>query len=297
MQLPSLESLRCFVEAARLLRFREAARAVALTPAAFGARIKQLEEEVGAPLFMRTTRVVTLTEAGLALLPEATACLEAAHRAMRAARGETGPRPIELVLGTRHELGMSWVLPQLLPLSKSLPWLSLHLYFGSGPDLLLRVRTAEIDCAITSSRFADPRISAVPIHREDYALVASKKLLRRRPLSKSEHAKHHTLLDTSPDLPLFSYFRDAAGATSLRFDRVVRLGGIGAIHARVLEQAGVAVLPVYLIARDLKQGKLVRLFPRVKLVPDHFRMVFRTQDPRRAFFEKLASEMARVPLR
>jgi LysR family glycine cleavage system transcriptional activator len=296
MQLPSLDSLRCFVEAARLLRFREAARAVALTPAAFGARIKQLEEQVGTPLFTRTTRVVTLTEAGLALLPHATAALVSADRAMRSARGETKPQPIELVLGTRHELGMSWVLPQLLPLSKTLPWLSLHLYFGSGPDLLSRVRTAEIDCAITSSRFADPRLSAIPIHPENYAFVASKKLLARLPFSKPEHAKQHTLLDTSPDLPLFGYFRDASAA-KLRFEHIVRLGGIEAIRSRVIEQAGVAVLPVYLIQRDLKQGKLVRLFPRVKLQPDHFRMVFRTQDPRKAVFEKLAAQMARVPLR
>ena len=92
------------------------------------------------PLFARTTRVVTLTAAGLALLPEATACLEAADRAVRAARGETRPQEIEVVLGTRHELGLSWVLPQLRALTAALPWLQLHLYFGSGPDLLLRVR-------------------------------------------------------------------------------------------------------------------------------------------------------------
>jgi len=53
--LPSLESLRCFVEAARLLNFRKAARAVALTPAAFGARIRQL----GAPLDFRLAYLPT----------------------------------------------------------------------------------------------------------------------------------------------------------------------------------------------------------------------------------------------
>ncbi len=295
--LPSIESLRCFLEAARLLRFREAARAVALTPAAFGSRIRQLEQEIGAPLFRRTTRVVTLTEAGLALLPEAKACVEAADRAVRAARGETGPQHLEIVLGTRHELGLSWVLPQLQPLSISLPWLQLNLYFGSGPDLLLRVRTAEIDCAITSTRFSDPRLDSVPVHREDYVFVGAKRLLRRLPLSRAEHADRHTLLDASADLPLFSYLRDADGARQLRFSTIVRLGSIAAIHARVCEGAGVAVLPLYLVEDDLRRGKLVRLLPRVKLANDYFRMVFRAQDPRRTVFVRLSEEMAKVPLR
>jgi len=69
--LPSIESLRCFTAAAKLLNFRAAARSVALTPAAFGQRIKQLEEQLGTSLFHRTTRSVRLTESGLALLPAA----------------------------------------------------------------------------------------------------------------------------------------------------------------------------------------------------------------------------------
>lgn len=280
-----------------MLRFREAARAVGLTPAAFGSRIRQLEGEVGAPLFTRTTRVVTLTAAGLALLPEATACLEAADRAVRAARGETRPQEIEVVLGTRHELGLSWVLPQLRTLSTALPWLQLHLYFGSGPDLLLRVRTAEIDCAITSSRFSDPRLDAVPVHREDYVFVAARTLAKRQPLSKAEHAERHTLLDASADLPLFGYLRDADAARGMRFARVVRLGSIAAIRRRVLEGGGVAVLPLYLVRDDLARRRLVRLMPKAEPATDYFRMVFRASDARRSVFVRLAEEMAKMPLR
>src|SRR4029079_1882474 len=52
---PSLQSLRCFVEAARLLNFRAAARAVALTPAALGQRIAQLEGQIGRAAVPRHT--------------------------------------------------------------------------------------------------------------------------------------------------------------------------------------------------------------------------------------------------
>jgi hypothetical protein len=82
---PSFESLRCFVEAARLLNFRAAARAVALTPAALGQRIAQLEAQIGQTLFHRTTRRVTLSEAGLAP-PPTPACAPGAARPDRRRR-------------------------------------------------------------------------------------------------------------------------------------------------------------------------------------------------------------------
>src|SRR3954469_19564280 len=209
--LPSLDSLQCFERAARLLNFRKAARAVGLTPAAFGQRIQKLEEQLGAKLFVRTTRSVHLTDAGTALVEPATRCLHVAEETMRAARGDKAPAPMDLMLGTRHELGLSWILPQFDRLEKVRPWLQLHLYFGSGPDLLLRVRTMEVDCAVTSSRFTDPKLDSFRLHREDYAFVGARALLSPRPLARDEHAGAHTLLDASAELPLFRYFRDAPG--------------------------------------------------------------------------------------
>ncbi|HEY1954816.1 MAG TPA: LysR family transcriptional regulator [Polyangiaceae bacterium] len=297
MILPSIESLRCFVEAARLLNFRKAARKVALTPAAFGARIRQLEEQLGAPLFARTTRVVTLTERGLALLPYARHCLESAEDCVRAARGEKGPPTVEIVLGTRHELGLSWVLPQLSALGEKLPHVELHLYFGSGPDLLIRVRTAEVDCAITSTRLSDTKLDAIPLHEERYAFVGAPKLLSEKPFTRPEHAARHTLLDASTELPLFSYFRDAQKGKAYEFARVVRLGAIGAIRERAIAGAGVAVLPEYLIAADRAKKRLVRILPSVKPLADFFRLVFRVDDPRRGLFEAIGRHLAAAPLR
>lgn len=296
--LPSIESLRCFVAAARLLNFRAAARSVALSPAALGQRIQQLEDELGAPLFRRTTRSVSLTEAGLALLPAAERCLDAARECGRAARGETGPPPMEITLGTRQELGLSWIVPQLDRLSAVLPSLDVHLYFGSGPDLLLRVRTMEIDCAVTSSRFTDPKLEALRLHREDYVFVGTPALLREKPLTREAHAAEHTLLDASADLPLFRYFRDAAGGgDKLSFQRIVRLGSIEAIRRRALDGAGVAVLPRYLVEPDLAARALKQIFPAVELLHDWFRLVFRADDPRRPVYEKLAERMVEEPLR
>jgi LysR family transcriptional regulator, glycine cleavage system transcriptional activator len=298
MALPSIESLRCFDAAARLLRFRAAAKAVALTPAALGHRIRQLEDDLGVKLFERTTRTVRLTAAGLAVLPYARACLEAAASCGRAAKGEIGPAPIEILMGTRHELGISWLTPSLRAIERQHPGLSLHLYFGSGPDIMLRVRTLEIDCAVTSNRLADQSLEAIPLHEEHYVFVASPKLLRKTPLRRAEDARLHTLIDASPELPLFGYWRDAAGGGDrLAFGSVMRLGTIAAIRELVLAGEGVAVLPLYLVREDLRRRSLVRVFPKVTPINDWFRLIYRRDDPRSSVYQALANTLLAIPLR
>lgn len=296
-ELPSLDSLRCFVAAAASLNFRAASRVVALTPAALGQRIRAMEAQLGAPLFTRTTRSVALTRAGMELLPRARAALDAVADCVRAARGGLAPAPQEIVLGTRYELGLSWIVPQLDALSTALPAVTLHLYFGDGEDLLLRLRMREIDCAVTSTRIADPRLAAAQLHREDYAFVGATALLRERPFTRPSHASQHTLLDAAADLPLFRYWRDApGGGDRLRFAGVRRIGTIAAIEALVRQGRGVAVLPRYLVAPALRRGALRVILPSVKPVSDAFRLVFREGDPREALFEALAAAMRLSPL-
>src|SRR5215471_17832 len=295
--LPSLESLQCFESAARYLNFRKGARAMGLTPAAFGQRIQKLEEQLGVKLFVRTTRTVHLTEAGTTLRDPVERCLRMAEETMRAARGERTPPRTEITLGTRPELGMSWILPQIDRLEKALPWLQLHLYFGSGPDLSLRVRTLDVDCAVTSIRLSDPQLDSLRLHREDFVFCAATTLLARQPFKRFEDAEHQALLDVYPDLPLFRYWREATEhGDRLRFGRIVRLGTVEAIRLRLLGEAGVAVLPEFIVRKDLKAGAVRRIFPSIKPLHDYFRLVFRTDDPRRWLFEDLARSLVKMPL-
>ncbi len=296
--LPSVDSLRCFCAAAKFLNFRAASRAVALTPAAFGQRIKQLEEQLGAQLFVRTTRSVRLSTAGLALLPTAQRALEGLEECARAVSADGSLPPMDVVIGTRHELGLSWLLPQIDRLKERFPSIDFHLYFGSGPDLVGRVQMLQLDCAITSTRlFGDPKLDSINLHREDYVFVGAPSLLDRSPLAKPEDAKKHTLVEVSADLALFRYWRDAPKGMPLSFAKHVQFGTIEAIRQRVLAGAGVAVLPRYLVQPDLDARRLRILFPKVVALHDHFRLVIRSDDPRRSVFEALAQELSAEPLR
>src|SRR5262245_17877870 len=113
-----LDSFRCFEAAAATLSFRAAAARVHLSPAAFSDRIRRLEEDLGVTVLRRTTRQVALTEEGQRLLPLVREALRNADRVREAAREKGRPAPFELVIGTRYELGISWLCPALGPLSR-----------------------------------------------------------------------------------------------------------------------------------------------------------------------------------
>jgi DNA-binding transcriptional LysR family regulator len=71
----NLHQLRCFVAAAEELHFGKAAHRLAMLPAALGRYIRQLEEDLGTRLLVRTTRNVTLTADGATLLEDARSLL------------------------------------------------------------------------------------------------------------------------------------------------------------------------------------------------------------------------------
>lgn len=295
--LPDLESLRCFDAAATHLSFRVGARAVGLSPAAFGDRIKRLEDQLDAPLFARTTRRVELTPAGHHLLPQARLVLAEAARCARVVH-ERGAVPYELTIGTRFELGLSWLTPALEPLRAAHPERTLHLVFGDSDDLLARARDGLLDAVVTSARLTGGGVAYEALHDEDYAFVASAKLVSRKPLARSTDATHHTLLDITADLPLFRYFLDAGERREpWTFQRIEHLGTIGAIRLRVLQGAGVAVLPLYFVKADLQARRLVRVLPKLRLQRDAFRLVWRAGHPRKNELAELATDLRRLPLR
>jgi DNA-binding transcriptional LysR family regulator len=297
--LPDLDSLRCFERAATLPSFRAAAEAVHLSPTAFSERIRALEERLETRLFERTTRRVRLTAAGARLLPQARRVLEEARRCAEVASGESAATvPFALTLGTRFELGMSWLVPSLRALERARPERTIHLDFGDSPDLVARARRGAVDALITSAPLSGSGLAWVALHEEEYVFVGSAQLLAARPIRSPKDAAEHDLIDADLGLALFRYFRDACPAgESWSFRRVVHLGAIDAIRYRVLEGAGVAVLPRYHVALDLERRRLTRIRREIELRRDHFRLVWAERHPLEAELRRLAVELLAIPLR
>ncbi|MEJ7730581.1 MAG: LysR substrate-binding domain-containing protein [Polyangiaceae bacterium] len=294
MQLPDIDSLRCFVAAARHRSFRSAAREV-VSPAAFSDRIKRLEELLGERLFVRNTRSCRLSKARRAL-PHAKLAIEAAQRCL-VASADAAP-PYDLVLGTRYELGLSWILPSLQALEGAHPERRLHLYFGDTDANLAALDRGLVDAIITSARLSQAGLEASSLHQESYALVAAPGLLARLPLRGHKDAARHTLLDAHADLPLFRYFLDARPAREVwRFAAVRRLGTIAGVAALARQGQGIAVLPRYFIRADLEKARLVEPLPKARLLADFFRLVWRSGHPRSDDLVELAQELEKIPLR
>jgi DNA-binding transcriptional LysR family regulator len=290
--LPSPESLRCFVAAAQQLNFRRAAAEVALTPAALSQRIRQLEELLDCRLFERSPRHVALTPAGAALLERARPALSALASCFDVTTA--APERIRFSLGTRFELGMSWLVPALDELRTTQPSWHIDLVFGSGPEILERLAQARVDAIVTSAPVADVDWEAEVLHPESYVLVGAPDLLARRPLQRPEDAAAHTVLDVDGDLPLARYL--VSVCPSLRFADLWRCGTGAAVHALASSGRGVAVLPRYMVRADLEAGRLVELLPEFEPLSDTFRLLYRRSSSLHAVLGQLAEILRARPL-
>lgn len=83
----------------------------------------------------------------------------------------------------------------------------------------------------------------------------------------------------------------------MQFNEVLRMGTIAAIRQLVLRGDGVAVLPLYYVNDDLKEGRLKKIMSSVKPLSDYFRLIFRADDPRRSVYESISKTLMQHPLK
>ncbi len=270
---------------------------MALSPAAFSERIRRLEDELSVRLLERGGRSVRLTPAGERLLPHARRLIREAQACHAIAGSEMTP-PYALTIGTRFELGLSWLVPALDGLREADPARDIHLIFGSTEDLLIALESGRVDGVVGSMRLTRTAREYTLLHEETYSLVASPALLAATPLRGPQDAESHTLIDASRDLPLFRYWLDAQPPEqSWRFARHSIMSTIAAIRARVLAGAGVAVLPTYFIGPDLEAGRLVSPSLGQPARSDWFRLVWRSEHPHPERLQALGDALRALPLR
>lgn len=291
--LPSLDNLRCFLAGTEHLNFRRASRQVALTPAAFGQRIRQLEEQLDVQLFERTTRSVRVTAAGEALIPAAREAIRAAERCASAVF-EVEERPLRLTVGTRFELGMSWIVPMVVELESLRPLWTIELYFGSGADLLEQLRSGVIDAVVTSAPVARSEWHQEVLHPETYLFCAAPAYLETHPFDAADDAGKHQLLDINHTQPLSRYLLSVGPPMSFRSVRAC--GTAGAVCSLARAGLGVAVVPEYMVRAELDSGELIRLLPHVDLLHDSFRMLWREDSADDEALGQLAEFLRERPL-
>jgi DNA-binding transcriptional LysR family regulator len=119
----SLDALRGFEAAARLLSFTAAAAELFLTQSAVSRQVQQLEEQLGVKLFERRTRALVLTDAGDRYYREVSKALNALREATAAVRTQTTP---VVRVTTTLTFASLWLVPRLAAFQKQHEDISVH---------------------------------------------------------------------------------------------------------------------------------------------------------------------------
>ncbi|MFJ3485805.1 LysR family transcriptional regulator [Pseudomonas sp. NPDC090202] len=109
----NFSSIECFVRSAEVGSFAEAARRLSLTPAAVGKSVAKLEARLGVRLFQRSTRRLTLTEAGQRFFAEVSASFHTIQNAVANLASAEGSPAGTLKVSMGTVFGRRYIVPML----------------------------------------------------------------------------------------------------------------------------------------------------------------------------------------
>ena len=262
-----LNTLREFSAIAAEGSFAAAARRLGMPKSTISKRIQDLESALGVRLMDRTTRQLRLTAEGALVLARAERILADAADIARALRDpEDAAVRGHLRLAVPVLFGAAFI-GQIVAASRRLyPDLTLEIVLtDSQPDLI----EEGFDAAIRVDHPADSPFVALPFARSARVVVATPDLCPAPLTDPAELAGLPVLLHGVGLVQGWHLARGPRGPHGARGReaRTVRLvGGLAltshlALRDAALGGAGVALLPLFLVERDLAEGRLVRVLP------------------------------------
>jgi DNA-binding transcriptional LysR family regulator len=259
-----LRQLEHFVAAAEERHFTRAARRSNIVQSGLSASIRSLEEELGSPLFIRTTRQVDLTPEGRAFLAEARRVLAAVQSAQNAVAEVKG-----LLRGTLS-IGVMQRMPSRINLARLLcrfhgehPGVEIHLRQAGSPALLAGVQDGQLDVAF-----------GIRVERDDSALRVS--VLAREPLVlvcfpghplaaqrkvALEQLADEPFIDFPPDWATRALVDRAFAIAQIRRRVVFEMNEVSNLIDFVAMGLGVAIVPRFTVAAESQRVRMVPLDP------------------------------------
>src|SRR5581483_594202 len=239
---PSLNAVRAFVAAARLGSLKAAAADLGVTAGAVSHHVKQLETEIGKPLFVRRNNNIALTRDGKLLFDAVAPALKTIARASDAIRRETRI----VTMNISSSLAQLWLVPRLGEFQAKQPKIAINMETERRPVVL----DEDLDLAVSYSRSGPPALGAMRLLTETVIPMATPAFRRaRRPAS-----------ERIEDAPLISSTRDDwewrewAGVNGIDFASLTIRYRFDTDSPAIL--ACCAGLGVMLIPNWIDQGKL-----------------------------------------
>lgn len=256
--LPPLAALRAFDSAARLLSFRAAADELSVTQSAISHQVAELERRLGVRLFERRSRRVALTAAGELYQPFVREAFDRIARGTALVRA-TGNPGRELDVQVYVTVAVRWLIPRL------------HSFTSAHPDIRVRFNTSQLDwefddtagdvAIVCTAQPQRPGVHCTHLFDALLTPVCRPSLVHGGAgLRQPADLVNHSLLQLYTASEEWSVWLQAAGVpvdtgrSALRFDSYLL-----ALEAAIDGQ-GVAIVPHFLAAADLRSGRLVAPF-------------------------------------
>ena len=251
----SLPNLEAFCRTFETGSFTKAARSMGVTPQATSRSVARLEEALGATLFHRTTRKLSLTEDGSAFLEKAGRIVRDVDEAvaeMAERRGQlAGPMRISapVTFGRMH-LG-----PALYPFLAEHPAISLTLELD---DRRVDASADGFDAVVRHGVIEDSRLVVWPLAASQRVVVASPDYLARQgqPRALEDLAAHRAIYYLNRGIADWR-FLDAEENGLIRPKAALRVNNGDVMRDAALAGLGLALLPTFIIWQELRSGALV----------------------------------------
>lgn len=254
-----LTSMRVFVKVVEQAGFAAAARAVGLSTAMVSKHVAALEERLGVPLLARTTRRVVPTEAGLRFHAQCLEILQAVEDAEREV-GAQAQEPVGCLRVTAPvEFGNLHIAGLIPGLMRRHPGLSVSLDLSNRVVDLVE---EGLDVAVRVAPAPHANLKGRHITSSRLRVLASPAYLARHgaPASPDELAHHTTLSFALGPGRSWPMERDGQGHHVMVRPRLLSTSA-EALRCAACEGEGLALLPTFMVSRELASGSLLPVLP------------------------------------
>ena len=258
-----MEHLGYMVTFARVVRsgsFAGAARRLGVSASVASKHIAKLEKHLGVRLLNRSTRKLSLTEAGAAYYEHCARILEEVESSQRAvAQLQATPRGLLRVTApisfANTRLGA--VLPEFFA---RYPEVQIELY---ASNRMVDLAEEGYDVGVRIARVLPPNIVARRLRAVRWHLCASPAYLGREgtPLHPSNLTRHKCLMLQSADNSTVWHFMRGKERTEVPVHGNLRANTVEVLHEQVLAGVGMALLPGYMAGTDIRERKLIAVLP------------------------------------
>ena len=265
-----IHRLRVFIDVVHHGSFAAAARHLDMAPSMVTRSVAALERELGVRLMQRTTRRLSLTEAGVAYYERVRGVLEGLDRAGDEARATTGDVTGLVRMTSSVTFGQTVLVPLLPALRERHPGLRLELNLT---DTRLDLVAERVDLAVRLGPAQDSSLVGQRLVPIRYRVCASPAYLaqRGRPRQPADLTQRDCLRQPLPGFRTQWKFRSVDGALQLvDVDGWPMLSNALALHRAALDGLGPALLADWLVDVDLAAGRLVDLFPHHEVTAANF---------------------------